>query len=160
MWTFCISEDGMLKLNPGLKESAAVLKGYFESNRTIAPELSTQSIADEITLYGLSGKYKKLVANEELQNFRQVEQDFKVIDSDTRLVIVDSTVAERLQYGKVAWRELQKVSVQIAKYKLDELRTPMIMDNIYRWNLDYDDFLGYMAGIVKLKKFEGGVMIV
>jgi len=160
MWTFCISEDGMLKLNPGLKESAAVLKGYFEGNRTIAPELSTQSIADEIALYGLSGKHKKLVANEELQNFRQVERDFKVIDSDTRVVIVDSTVAKRLQYGKVDWRELQKVSVQIAKYKLDELRTPMIMDNIYRWNLDYDGFLGYMAGIVKLKKYNGEAIII
>jgi len=160
MWTFCISEDGKLKLNPGLKESAAVLKGYFEGNRTIAPELSTQSIADEIALYGLSGKHKKLVTNEELQNFRQVEQDFKVIDSDTRLVVVDSTVAKRLQYGKVDWRELQKVSVQIAKYKLDELRTPIIMDNIYRWNLGYDDFLGYMAGIVKLKKYNGEAIII
>ncbi|NLX93878.1 MAG: hypothetical protein GXZ02_08475, partial [Clostridiales bacterium] len=58
----------------------------------------------------------------------------------------------------VDWRELQKVSVQIAKYKLDELRTPMIMDNIYNWNLEYDNFLGYMAGIVKLKRFRGGAM--
>ncbi|NCB43552.1 MAG: CRISPR-associated protein [Clostridia bacterium] len=160
MWTFCISEDGMLKLNPGLKESASVLKGYLEGNRTIAPELSTQSIADEIALYGLSGKHKKLVTNEELQNFRQVEEDFKVIDSDTRIVIVDSTVAKHAQYGKVDWRELQKVSVQIAKYKLDELRTPIIMNDIYRWNLDYDDFLGYMAGIVKLKKYNGEAIII
>ena len=121
---------------------------------------STQSIADEIALYGLSGKHKNLVTNEELQNFPQVERDFKVIDSDTRLVVVDSTVAERLQYGKVDWRELQKVSVQIARYKLNELRTPVVLENIYRWNLDYDDFLGYMAGIIKLKKFEGEVMIV
>ncbi|KJR44588.1 CRISPR-associated helicase Cas3 [Desulfosporosinus sp. I2] len=160
MWTFCISEDGMIKLNPGLKQSAAVLKGYFERNRTIEPELSTQSISDEIALYGLSGKHKKLISAEEVQNFPQVEHDFKVIDTDTRLVVVDSTVADRLQYGKVDWRELQKVSVQIAKYKLDELRTPMIMDNVYRWNLDYDDFLGYMAGIVKLKKYSGGVIII
>ncbi|MEA1960308.1 MAG: DEAD/DEAH box helicase family protein [Bacillota bacterium] len=159
MWTFCILEDGMLKLNPGLKESAAVLKGYFEGDRTIAPELSTQSIADEIALYGLLGRHKKLIDNEEVQKFPQVEHDFKVIDSDTRLVIVDSTVAKRLQYGKVDWRELQKVSVQIAKYKLDELRTPMIMDNIYRWNLEYDGFLGYMAGIVKLEKYSGEAII-
>lgn len=158
MWTFCISEDGMLKLNLGLKESASVLKGYLERNRTIEPELSTQSIADEIALYGLSGKHKKLVTNEDLRNFPQIEQDFKVIDNDTRLVVVDSTIAERLKYGKVDWRELQKVSVQIAKYKLDELRTPMIMDNIYNWNLEYDNFLGYMAGIVKLKRFRGGAM--
>ncbi|MEN6412356.1 MAG: DEAD/DEAH box helicase [Veillonellales bacterium] len=160
MWTFCISEDGMLKLNPGLKESASVLKGYFEINKTISPELSTQSIVDEIALYGLSGKHKSLVDNESIQEFRQVEHDFKVIDTDTRLVVVDATVAEQLKYGKINWRNLQKVSVQIAKFKLDELKTPMVVDNIYRWNLDYDDFLGYMAGIVKLKKYSGEVLIV
>ncbi|MEN6384807.1 MAG: DEAD/DEAH box helicase [Phycisphaerales bacterium] len=160
MWTFCISEDGMLKLNPGLKESASVLKGYFEVNKTISPELSTQSIVDEIALYGLSGKHKSLVDNESIQEFRQVEHDFKVIDTDTRLVVVDATVAEQLKYGKINWRNLQKVSVQIAKFKLDELKTPMVVDNIYRWNLDYDDFLGYMAGIVKLKKYSGEVLIV
>jgi CRISPR-associated endonuclease Cas3-HD len=160
MWTFCISEDGMLKLNPGLKQSAAVLKGYFERNKKITPKLSTQSISDEIALYGLSGKHKKLISAEESQNFPQVEHDFKVIDTDTRLVVVDSTVADRLKYGKTDWRELQKVSVQIAKYKLDELKTPIIMDNLYMWNLEYDDFLGYMAGIVKLKKYCGGVIII
>lgn len=160
MWTFCILEDGMLKLNPGLKEAAAVLKGYFERNRAIAPELSSQSLADEIALYGLSPKHKDLVSNEKLQNFREVEEDFKIIDSDTRLVVVDPAVAKRLQYGKVDWQELQKVSVQIAKYKLDELRTPMIMDRIYRWNLEYDGFLGYMAGIVKLKKYRGEAIII
>jgi len=150
----------MLKLNPGLKESAAVLKRYLEENKTITPELSTQSLADEIALYGLSGKHRKLVTDEELQNFCKVERDFKVIDSDTRLVIVDLSVARRLQFGKVDWRELQKVTVQIAKYKLDELKTPMIMDNIYLWNLEYDDFLGYMAGIVKLKKYRGEALII
>lgn len=116
IWAFCILEDGMLKLNPGLKEPAAVLKGYFEGNRAIAPELSTQSLADEIALYGLSRKHKYLVTDEELQNFREVERNFKVIGSDTRLVVVDSTVVKRLQYGKVDWRELQKVSVQIVKF--------------------------------------------
>ncbi|WP_308897934.1 CRISPR-associated endonuclease Cas3'' [Candidatus Desulfosporosinus nitrosoreducens] len=160
MWTFCILEDGMLKLNPGLKDPATVLKGYFEGGRTIAPELSTQSLADEIVLYGLSRKHKDLVIDEKLQRFPQVERNFKVIDSDTRLVVVDSAVAKRLQYGKVDWQVLQKVSVQIAKYKLDELRTPLIMDRIYRWNLEYDGFLGYMAGIVKLKKYRGEAIII
>ncbi|MPN58509.1 hypothetical protein SDC9_206214 [bioreactor metagenome] len=89
-----------------------------------------------------------------------MEEDFKVIDSDTRLVVVDPAVAKRLQYGKVDWQELQKVSVQIAKYKLDELRTPIIMDHIYRWNIEYDPFLGYMAGIVKLKKYSGEAIII
>ncbi len=160
MWTFCILEDGLLRLNPGLKESAAVLKGYLEENKAIMPDLSTQSLADEIVLYGLSKKHGNLVTAEKLQRFPQVEQDFKVIDSNTRLVVVDPDLAKRLQYGKVDWQELQKVSVQIGKYKLDELRTPMIMDHIYRWNLEYDGFLGYMAGIVKLKKYRGEAIII
>lgn len=160
MWSFCIQEDGMLKLNPGLKQAATVLKGYFESKTIISPELSTQSISDEIALYGLSGTHKKLVSSEESQNFPQVERDFKVIDTNTRLVIVDKDIAKRLQYGKVDWKELQQVSVQIAKYKLDELRTPIIIDNIYSWNLEYDDFLGYMAGIVKLKMYSGDAIII
>lgn len=160
MWTFCITEDGMLKLNSGLKESSTVLKRYFEMEQVIAPELSTQSIADELALYGISKKSTRLVTDEDVQNFCKVEQEFKVIDTDTRLVIVDSDVAHRLQNGKVDWKELQKVSVQIAKYKLDELRTPIVMDKIYKWNLDYNNFLGYMAGIVKLKKYSGGVIII
>ncbi len=160
MWTFCILEDGMLRLNPGLKDAAAVLKRYFEEDRTITPDLSTQSLADEIALYGLSKKHGNLVTAEKLRRFPQVEEDFKVIDSNSCLVVVDPAVAKRLQYGKVDWQELQKVSVQIAKYKLDELRTPMIMDHIYRWNLEYDGFLGYMAGIVKLKKYRGEAIII
>lgn len=159
IWTFCLAEDKMLKINPGMKESAAILRGYFERNVQIRPELSTKSIADEIRLYGVSEKYKKLISNENLLNFPLVEKDFKVIETDTRIVVVDRQIADKIKYGVIDWRELQRNSVQIAKYKLDELRTPEVLDNIYRWNLKYDDFLGYMAGIVQLKKFEGEAMI-
>lgn len=159
MWSFRISEDGMLKPNPGLKQSAAVLNAYFEHGKPITPELSTQSIRDEIALYGLSGKQRKLVSDESIQNFLQVERDFKVIDTDTRLAVVDDKTASRLLYGKVKWSELQKVSVQIAKYKLRELKIPMIIDEIYNWNLEYDNFLGYMAGIINLKKYSGAAII-
>lgn len=160
MWTFCIAEDGMLKLNPALKHASIVLKDYLEQNISISPEQTTQSMKDEIALYGLNSVHRKLMEYEELQNFTQVECDFKVINSDTRLAVVDADVAKRLRTGKANWRELQKVSVHIAKYKLDELKTPHIMDEIYHWNLEYDNFIGYMAGIVKLKKFGGQALII
>ena len=160
IWTFCLAEDKMLKTNPGMKEPAAVLRGYFERNLEIKPELSTKSITDEIELYAVSEKYKKLVGNEELLNFPFVEKEFKVIDTDTRIVVIDRDVADGIYRGKIDWRELQKNSVQIAKYKLDELKTPEVLENIYRWNLNYDDFLGYMAGIIQLKKFDGEAMII
>lgn len=160
LWTFCIAEDGMLKLNPALKHSSTVLKHYLEQNRTISPQLTTQSIEDEIALYGLNSVYRKLMEYEELQNFPQVEHDFKVIDSDTRLAVVDAEVAKRLRAGEISWQELQKTSVQMSKYKLGELKIPQIMDEVYHWNLEYDNFLGYMAGIVKLKKFSGQALII
>ena len=160
MWTFCIAEDGLLKLNPALKHAGIVLKEYWEQNIPISPEQTTQSIKDEIALYGLNRVHRKLMEHEDLQNFPQVERDFKVINSDTRLAVVDTSVAKRLRAGIFNWRELQKVSVQIAKYKLDELRIPYIMDEIYHWNLEYDNFLGYMAGIVKRKKLDGQALII
>jgi hypothetical protein len=93
-------------------------------------------------------------------NFPWVEKEFKVIDTDTRIVVVDRDVMEKLRRAQLNWRDLQKVSVQIAKYKLDELGTCLVMDNIYGWNLEYDNFIGYMAGIIKLKKFMGECLIV
>lgn len=160
MWTFCIIEDGMLKINPGMKSAAAVLRQHLESGEIIGPEQSTPSIQKEIVLYGLSEKHKKLIVSEELQDFHWVEKEFKVIDTDTRIVVVDPDVMERLRRTQLNWCDLQKVSVQIAKYKLDELRTPLVMSNIYGWNLEYDNFLGYMAGIIELKRFEGKVLII
>lgn len=154
MWTFCIAEGGDLKINPCMKGAATVLKQYLEKGITIVPELSTQSIKEEIALYGLSGVNKKLIINEELMNFRWIDQWFKVIETDSRIVVVDPDVVKKLRCKQLNWQDLQKVSVQIAKYKLDELKTPMVVDNIYSWNLEYDNFLGYMAGIIHLKKFE------
>lgn len=159
MWTFCIAEDGMLKVNLEMKNSAAVLRGYLQSNQIICPELSTKSIADEIALYGISGKPRALIDNESIQKFTWVEKEFKVIDSDTRLTIVDPKVANGIRYGKIDWRELQKVSIQIAKYKLEEVNAPIVIENIYKWDLGYDNFLGYMAGIIKFIKFEGKALI-
>ncbi len=160
IWTFCLAESKMLKINPGMKESAAVLRTYIECNLEISPELSTKSIAEEIQLHGLSDKYKKLTNAESLMDFPLVEKGFKVIDADTRIVVTDHNLADKICYGTVDWTELQKNSVQIAKYKLDELKIPQVLKDIYSWNLHYDDFLGYMAGVIQLKKFDGKVMII
>lgn len=160
IWTFRITEDGLLKHNPALKQAGEVLKGYFERNMLISPHLATRSISDEIALYGMNGKHQKMVDHEKLQNFQSVERDFKVINSDTRLAVIDKYTASRLRYGNISWIELQKVSVQIAKYKLDEMKISPILDDIYYWSLGYDDFLGYMAGIIKLKKYEGHALII
>lgn len=154
MWTFCISEEEGLILNPGMEKSAAVLEQYLIEETPITPELSTQSIQDEIALYGLSGKYKKLIDNEDLRNFPWVERNFKVIEADSRIVVVDPSIEKKIHCSELDWQELQMNSVQIAKYKLDSWQTPRLFDDIYIWNLKYDDFLGYMAGLIELINLE------
>jgi len=160
MWTFRLAPDHMLKENPGMKDSSEVLRGYIEHGREISPMLSTQSIADEIRLSGVSSKYKELLVYESTNSFRSVEKGFQVIDSDTRIVVVNEEVASRLEHDKLNWQVLQKNSVQIAYYKLKELGTQEVLPGIYKWNLAYNDFLGYMAGIVQLKKFDNQAMII
>ncbi|MBC8577792.1 CRISPR-associated endonuclease Cas3'' [Yanshouia hominis] len=160
MWTFQIVEDGMLKLNPGLKQTGNVLKSYLDKGMQISPALTTKSLSDEIAMYGLGGKNRRLIESEKVQNFIRVERDFKVIDSDTKLAVVDEGLIARLQSGEINWKELQRVSVRISKYKLLELGMPKIIDDIYLWNLEYDRFLGYMAGVIKRKQYNGEAIIV
>jgi CRISPR-associated endonuclease Cas3-HD len=150
MWTFTLAEDGVLKKNPAIENAASVLRGYLFKNLAITPKLSTQAISDEICLEGISSVYKNLLDHERLKDFRSVEDNFTVIDSDTRIVVVDKDFAERIRQNKIDWRELQRNSVQIPQYKLHEIGiSEEIVGGIYRWTLPYDDFIGYMAGIVR-----------
>ena len=152
IWTFCIGEDKWMKQNPGVKNAANVLRGYLEKDISINPSLTTASIAEEIALYGMDPSHRKLLRAEELRNFPYVDSNFRVNDSDTRIAIVSQDVRTKYIHGKLDWRELQRTSVQITKYKLDDLRVPLLADGLYYWNLGYDDFLGYMSGVLHPQK--------
>jgi CRISPR/Cas system-associated endonuclease/helicase Cas3 len=158
MWTFKIAEDGFLKSHPGIKDAATILEKYIKEGIEIKPELSTQSRQDELKQHGYSSKvFEDLVKREKQQSFPLVESGFKVIDTNTRLVIANEATIETIKrHEKIDWQTLQKNSVQIWKYKIDELHLPEIMNEIYEWSFAYDDFLGYMAGVIAIKKFESG----
>jgi CRISPR-associated endonuclease/helicase Cas3 len=149
MWTFCLAESESLKSNPGLKNAAAVLRGYFDGETAIAPSLVTAAIEKEIKLYGMNSTHKKLIKSENEKNFPYVNDNFKVIDSNTRIAVVDDEAASAIINVHADWHYLQQNSLQIAKCKLDELHVPQIANGIYHWTLGYDDFLGYMHGVIK-----------
>ncbi|MDR1922606.1 MAG: CRISPR-associated protein [Candidatus Adiutrix sp.] len=159
IWTFCTAEGGPFNANPGLKGSAEVLRRYFKSGAEIQPGLSAQAISDELKLCGLAKKSKNLLRDEKNWRFPLVESAFKVIETNARIAVVEKALADEIRRGGLDWRELQNNSVQIAKYKLDEMRAPEVLAGIFYWELGYDAFLGYMAGLVQLKKFEGAGMI-
>jgi CRISPR-associated endonuclease Cas3-HD len=163
IWTFKIAEGGLLIKHPGLKDSAYILETYLESKIPIVPELSTRSIAEEIRLHGDSSEFLKLLNYEGQNSFPSVEQTFKVINTDTRLTVVKNDIIKKIEnHEKIDWQEIQKNSVQIWKYKLDKSHIKEILPGIYGWSLPYNDFLGYMAGVLPVDKFSsflGGYII-
>ena len=94
------------------------------------------------------------------KNFPFINDNFKVIESDTRIAVVDSTIANAIRKGLLNWHDLQQNSLQIAYYKLKDLHIPQVTDEIFHWNLAYNSFLGYMAGIIEKKEYSDSVLII
>lgn len=159
MWSFCIIEDGKLITNPGLKQSANILKSYLENDVEIKPELSTDSIIQELRLYSQMHQTANLPEHENMCSFKTIAHYYKVIDSNTKTVIVDEKLAQKLLFKQFDWRELQKNALQISAYKLDMYHAKHLIDNIYQWTLSYDDFLGYMAGVIELNRIQTSTLL-
>jgi hypothetical protein len=154
VWVIRLSEAGLLKLHPGLKDAAQVLRDIFDSQKVVSPVLCTEALQREIRLAGMD--LVKLQKMEKEMRFPQVEKGFHVITGDTRIVVVDKTLIERLErYEMIDWQDIQKGAVQIWGYKLDALHIPEVngKPGLFKWNLAYDDFIGYMAGILQVEAF-------
>ena len=154
MNTFFLAENKHLKSNPGLKNAASVLRDFIEEDISIEPILTTRAISRELKMYGSHPMSKKMLDNESNKNFLFVNDNFRVIDGKTSITVVDKTIANEIRSGYIDWQSLQQNSIQIADYKLQKLGIPKISEEIYQWNLGYDDFLGYMAGVLDVLSFE------
>jgi hypothetical protein len=137
-------------MNPSMSDSSKVLLRLIEEGNPISPDLCTNALKREIRL---AGTFSKLLLKSEMGlRFPQLEKDFRVIATDTRIVVIDeSTVSQLENHYPVNWRDIQNRSVQIWGYRLEYLRIPEISGHpgIYKWIYDYDDFIGYMAGILR-----------
>lgn len=159
IWAFSIAEDGMLKKNAMLEQSASVLRELFESGAEISPALCTQAMEREIRKYGLKGGFEELQQKEEQLAFRYVAEHFQVIESNARIAIVDEDLKMRILHGQADWKEIQRGSVQISLYLLKQCHTPEILKDIYAWNLEYNDFIGYMAGVFQYLHAKNDVLV-
>jgi CRISPR-associated endonuclease/helicase Cas3 len=148
--TFILDTSSVFNTNPVLKRAADVLRGYFERNISISAELSTDAVSSELKLRGVSGTYRELLRFERNLCFESVENKFHVIDNDSRLTIVNSDIAAQVKNGKIDWHELQKHSVQVRQTILEKHRAKEMMPGVFLWEYGYDDFLGYMQGVLKM----------
>lgn len=150
----------MLTRNKEMERSAEVLKGYFENNTSIAPENSTRSMHDEIVRdNSCINAIQWLMEQEAEMQFKTVDNKFTVIDSDTVPAVIDASFASAIARGESDWRALQKKSVSIRrcmirKWKLKKIAGSTdeeeVADGVYQWTLEYDDFLGFMRGVLNL----------
>mgnify|MGYP000962171497 CR=1 FL=1 len=157
VWTVLLQEKDFLKTHPRMSDSSKVLLELISEGCTISPSLCTVALKREIRL---AGKFSNsLLKSEETLQFPQVEKDFKVITSDTRTVVIDPEMISRLEKRlPVDWQDIQRSSVQIWGYRLENLHVPEIFGypGVYTWTYAYNDFIGYMAGILPIEEIKEG----
>lgn len=162
IWDFKIS-DSLIPDNPQFTTSQNVLKRLFE-NKTIETKNSTEIVTEAMRLelmsdFGdFSQKAEEIKKREKLYDFPGVAKLGRVIDADTRMVIVSAKIADSLEHHqKVDPIDIILNSVQIRFFKIDSAQFKGLCkpingnEELYRWEGKYDSkFLGYMEAIVPL----------
>ena len=153
IWSFTLQEDSLLKSNPALDTSRAVLLDYFNRDICISPELSTQSMNDEITRNdSCIPSITDFLGNETEMQFKDICINFRVIDSETVIVIVDSDFAHAVVNGGGDWQQLQRKSVSIRRSMIQKWDLKEVAAGVYLWTLHYNSFLGYMQGVLDIER--------
>ena len=81
--------------------------------------------------------------------FKEVNDKFRVIDSDMVTAIIDEALAKQIAYGEGDWCLLQGKGVSIRRSKVEKWHLKEIADGLYQWTLGYDSFFGYMNGVLE-----------
>lgn len=158
VYDFALAGEGVNQ-HPAAAVSADVLLEFLtrdELNRGDPAQIVTRAISMELSLRGGIGT-DQLVTAEDARNYPEVRAQGRVIDADTRLVVVDDSLKERLAaYEPVGYRDLLAGSVQLWAARIDKLalRPFPRRDNLFAWDDLYEPhFLGVMAGVLRTSDF-------
>jgi len=156
VWTVTLNANNTnVVKHPAFNISSRILKGFFEDGREISPDLCTEAMQREIREG--AGISDKLIKQEGIYAFKTVEKEFKVIEDNAQLAIVDTKLIQRLRnFEDVSWREVQFGSVRVrekilAQLAIEESRR---YPGVWLWDAEYSPFLGYMEAVLKLKKID------
>ncbi|MBU4304753.1 MAG: CRISPR-associated endonuclease Cas3'' [Candidatus Omnitrophica bacterium] len=161
VWVVELKNGDLLKAHPAFKDSAKILLEMMNVEG-ISPVCCTDALLREIR--GVGGFREVINKAEEALQFPEVNKLFKVIDADTRTVLVDKNIIERLKrYEKMDWQDIQDGSVQMWAYRISDLKLQEMerYPGLFEWNYAYNDFIGYMAGIlplIKMSEFNGAII--
>lgn len=156
VWTIILNaNDRGVTKNPAFDSSSRILRDFFAQNRTISPALCTEAMQREVRECAVISS--KLVKQESIYGFKTVEKEFRVIDDQSQLAVVDKKLIEKMQnYEEFSWQEIQNGSVRVRE-KI--LRNLSILESrrypgVFLWTAEYSPFLGYMEAVLKLEKID------
>jgi CRISPR-associated endonuclease/helicase Cas3 len=166
VYDFSLGDDGITQ-HPAARVSAHVLRELIatgELNRRSPGDLVTNAMRAELA--GRGGLGADALAKEEAaRNYPAVSAAGRVIQAETRIVVVDERLKALLTERRVvSFRFLLRGSVQLWATKIEKLGLKELpgRHDLYVWNDAYEpEFLGYMAGVLRNERFlrEGGGVI-
>lgn len=166
VWDFRHDADNGFSIHPQAKLSRRILEQIFAEsagkNRQPGPDDCTDALQREIFQdHGTkSSLMQKIFQAEKDADYPEVAKFCRIIDADTRTVVVEQGLVERLENpDRSQWpgsRELMLGSVQLWANRLDPGKLPVKPlghdGELWAWIGDYNPFLGYMAGVLPLIK--------
>lgn len=154
LWNFNIDPGDLLKKHPKFQLSSRILADLYKEKK-IFSEYCKDAMQREIreANFGL-GQSNIIVTAERNKDFPEVNDKFRVIDSNTVTVVVDSDLMDRIEcHEKTAPSELQQKTINIYHYLIETYALKPLAGHrgLYGWTLAYDEaFLGYMAGVITI----------
>lgn len=155
VWCFYIKKDSFLKDHKHFKISANVLAKLFDEGK-ITPDFCTEALRREILEKNMRmAKDDPIAQAEKKADYPAVSKLFQVIEDNKMFtVIVDNKFKERLETGeKPTRKEMQTLTVRMREDQITALRLQNIKgyeDLYYCYQKYYDNFLGYMRGILQI----------
>ena len=159
VWDFRHDEEGFLTLHPQFKTSRAILAQLFDEDK-VDPLQCTEALRRELNagLGKMETSALAILQAEREADYPEVAKLCRLITADTRTVLVDRNLIARFETRDrdqfPTAREVQKHSVQIWSSRLDAGKMPVkpigFEGELWAWTGPYDNFLGYMAGVLPL----------
>ncbi len=145
VWDFRIDSGAGITTLPVVRRAAEVLERLDPADlANEASGLVTQAMLEELVGDSIGGA---LAGAEQARRFPEVARLGRVIDRETKLVIVDDRIWKRIAGGEtVPVRDLLAVSVPLSRGRGMEDNISELVPGLHRWTGRYDaDFLGIMA---------------
>ena len=166
VWDFRHDESAGLSLHPQAKVARGVLADIFKDCAKQQRQPSPSNCTEALRLELRNDRGAQVMRIEEIEraekaaDYPEVAKLCRIITVDTQTVLVDQTLAKRIESRDrtqfPSWRDIMQNSVQIWASRLDPGKLPVrplgFDSELWLWVGNYDKFLGYMAGILPLLK--------